>query len=246
VKLIFKPVESTRYTEIAYVFNFIQKSKININTCLDISSPYILAYILSKKGTVIKTDIFEEERKFIKVSDKLRFEIQNALALTYPDNTFDFVSSISAVEHIYQGLSRSVDEMIRVVKPGGYIYISFPVSGKYQEEWLNDNIYSNQYKSGGKVFFQYRIDKSNLDLFLLNLKNVEIIGQDIYWEKADGTYNKMVSKLKILTGNNNLDFLRNSVINLYYGFTLLNSRPQGFDNAKDYGNISIILKKISK
>jgi SAM-dependent methyltransferase len=244
LKLFFKPIESVRYTEISYIINFIQNTRVNTFSCLDISSPYILSYILSKGGCVIKTDISSDERRFIKESKNLKFEIQNVLALTYPHNSFDFVYSISVIEHIYQGLHQSVSEMIRVAKPGGYIYITFPVSVKYQEEWLNENIYSNQYKNGDKIFFQYRLDKVRLESFLLNLSNVEIVKKDIYWEKKNHSYNKMILELKKTDSKTPLGFLKNALINYYYGFTLLNSFPENFEKAKEYGNVSIILQKL--
>ncbi|PJA99089.1 MAG: hypothetical protein CO128_04685 [Ignavibacteriales bacterium CG_4_9_14_3_um_filter_30_11] len=244
LQLFIKPLESTRYTEITYIFYFIKSNLLDLSLCLDVSSPYILAYILSKKNRVIKTDIFPDERRFITESDNLKFEIQDALALKYKDNVFSFVYSISAIEHIYKGLHKSVNEMVRVTKPGGHIYISFPVSAKYQEEWLDNKIYSDQYVNNNKTFFQYRLDNILLESFLNKLDNVSVIEKKIYWEKKNGNYNKMISKLRNTCGISAIDYLKNALINLYYGFSLLKSSPENFKKAKDYGNLSIILKKI--
>ena len=243
INILLKPLDSTRYTEISYIINFIKDNLLSFPLSLDISSPFILSYILSKKGKVIKTDISPEEKKFIKESRNLKFEIQNALALTYPKNTFNFVFAVSSIEHIYEGFLQSINEMIRVVKPNGYIYLSFPVSNNFNEEWLNQNIYSNQFIKNGKVFFQYRFDKKKLESILSNLEEVSLYKKDIYWEKYNGSYNKMILKLKKSTGINSIDFLKNAIVNLYYGFTLLNIYPEDFGNAKDLGIISIILKK---
>lgn len=243
INILLKPLDSTRYTEISYIINFIKENSLKFPLSLDVSSPFILSYILSKKGKVIKTDIAPEEKNFIKESENLKFEIQNALALTYPDNTFDFVFAISSIEHIYQGFQGSINEMIRVVKPGGYIYLTFPVSNKFQEEWLDQNIYSLQFAKDGKVFFQYRFDKEKLESFIKNLDKAVLIQKDIYWEKNNGSYNKMILKLKKSTGLKYIDFLKNACLNFYYGFTLLNKYPGDFDNAKDLGIISILIQK---
>jgi len=243
IQLLFKPLESTRYTELSFIYYYLKSILSSSSFCLDVSSPYILSYILSRNNKIIKTDIFIDEKKNIRESEKLNFEYQDALALTFKDNTFDFVYSISVIEHIYNGLSKSVNEMIRVTKPGGYIYISFPVSAKYQEEWLDSTIYSNQFMKDNKTFFQYRLDKTSLESFLKSLKNIIILEKQIYWERSNGTYNKMISKLKSTSGFNYLDYFKNAFLNFYYGFTLLKPSPEDFSNAKDYGNISILLKK---
>jgi ubiquinone/menaquinone biosynthesis C-methylase UbiE len=180
---------------------------------------------------------------YINETEKLKFETQDAKALTYADNSFDLVYSISVLEHIYDGFLKAVEEMIRVVKPGGYIYISFPVSSRFQEEWLNEDIYSNQFKQHDKIFFQYRFDETSVESHLMKLEKVTILEKKIYWEKKEGKFNEMVSNIRNSTGHSIYNFWTNSILNLYYGFTLLNNYPENFDNAKDFGNISIIMKK---
>ena len=52
------------------------------------------------------------------------FEIQNAYALNYPDNTFDFVVGSSVLHHLE--IDRAVRQVFRVVKPGGTIRFTEP------------------------------------------------------------------------------------------------------------------------
>ena len=49
-------------------------------------------------------------------------EYQDMERLTYPDNFFDVVHCVNALDHTKDALA-AVKEMIRVCKPGGYVYI---------------------------------------------------------------------------------------------------------------------------
>ncbi|MCX7834409.1 MAG: class I SAM-dependent methyltransferase [Ignavibacteria bacterium] len=245
VKIFFKPVETTRYVEFSYLLKFLSKYGINKEIkILDVSSPFILSYILSKQYYVLKTDINEDEKYYIKESNNLKFKIEDATKLSFEDNTFDLVYSISVIEHIYQKFDVAINEMIRVTKHGGILYLTFPVSNNYIEEWIDYDIYSHQYKNGRKTFFQYRFDEVNLEKILDSLKGVEILHKDIFWERKNGKYDKIIDILKKYPGDNFKNFILNSLINLYAGFSLLETVPEGFESNKSFGNISIVLKKI--
>lgn len=246
IYILFKPMESTRYTEFAYLLKFLKKNiNLNFKNILDISSPFIMAYILSKNSFVTKTDIYEKEKVFIKEYEKLSFQIQNATNFTYKDNQFDFVYSISVIEHIYNNYLTAITEMIRVVKENGYIYLTFPVSKKYNEEWLDTNIYSNQKKNKDKTFFQYLFDEKIFREIIDNLQNVEIILCSIYWEKGNGLYNRYISKIRYKLPFFFLNFIKDSILHFYYGFSLLKSNSDNFKSASSFGNVSLILKKIN-
>jgi SAM-dependent methyltransferase len=46
--------------------------------------------------------------------------------LDFPDNHFDGYWSLGVIEHFIDGYDRSIAEMHRVVRPGGYIFITIP------------------------------------------------------------------------------------------------------------------------
>lgn len=64
------------------------------------------------------------------------FSTQDARSLNYADEEFDVVYSMSVVEHVQgaSGDSRSIQEMVRVLKPGGLLLVSVPFGPTYIEQ----------------------------------------------------------------------------------------------------------------
>ncbi len=246
ISLLFRPLDAPRYFEFAYLRKFIRQNNLNNLNILDVSSPYIMSYILSKNNKVLKTDIDSSEKRFIKETKNLTFKIEDATQLSFVDNTFDFVYSVSVIEHIYEKYIESIKEMIRVAKNEGYIYITFPVSKNYVEEWSDGDVYEKQYKNNGKTFFQYRFDKNHVEDIVNEIKKekVNIVCEDIFWEKNDGAYDNLIKQIKINKSNVYINFIKNVIMNIWYGFNLFYGNPsQDFTNAKSCGNMHIILKK---
>lgn len=55
----------------------------------------------------------------------LKYEVNNALELSYPDNSFDLVVSCEVLEHVGKP-EKMVQEMYRVMRPGGVAIMTFP------------------------------------------------------------------------------------------------------------------------
>jgi len=242
---LLNPVDSIRYMEFAYLFAYFGGRLKDLNI-LDVSSPHMLAYILSRENNVVKTNIDDNEAQFIRESPRLKFLREDALKLSFSDETFDLTYSISVVEHIYLRYTDAVREMIRVTKKGGYIYLTLPVSALHQEEWLSYPMYPAQTKTEKGFFFQYRFGKAELAGLLASLKNVEVVSNSIYWEKYEGGYDALIYALRKNMGCGCLNLLRNSLLNFYSGFMLLKSSPGNFDVPKSFGNASVILRKGEK
>ena len=73
---------------------------------------------LSPKQVERATSLADEQN----VSN-VKFEVMDALEMTYPDNSFDFVWACESGEHM-PDKKRYVEEMTRVLKPGGKIVIA--------------------------------------------------------------------------------------------------------------------------
>ena len=68
---------------------------------------------------------------------KIAFENQDGTQLTYKDDSFDFAWSLSSIEHFggHEAAKKAVEEMARVVRPGGILAIA--------TEWLVLEEYSH-------------------------------------------------------------------------------------------------------
>ncbi len=76
----------------------------------------------------VEVDRIEELNGFLKgtqLASKVRAAAMSAERLAFPSASFDAVLAIEVLEHI-EGLDASVEEIHRVLKPGGLLYVSAP------------------------------------------------------------------------------------------------------------------------
>jgi ubiquinone/menaquinone biosynthesis C-methylase UbiE len=74
-------------------------------------------------------DINEQDVLFAKSLNtnvlNLSYQVENALALSFADNSFDLLTSVEVLEHVGQP-ALMIQEVGRVLKPGGIAIITFP------------------------------------------------------------------------------------------------------------------------
>lgn len=85
----------------------------------------IAAYCTQLIGCDVNEEDLAHARELNKDVPNLRYEPNNALALTYPDNHFDLIVSCEVIEHVGQP-AQMIREMYRVMKPGGVAIMTFP------------------------------------------------------------------------------------------------------------------------
>lgn len=83
----------------------------------------------------VELEIIHQKCKVLGIPPE-NFKLEGAEEMSFPDNTFDFVHCYTVLEHV-QDVERSILEMMRVTKPGGYIHIktpnyNFPYEGHYK------------------------------------------------------------------------------------------------------------------
>jgi len=114
---------------------------------LDVSSPKCFSLYLAYHfdAELYMTDIddasvMEAEILWRAIRDRAKgathFSVEDARSLTYADETFDIVYSMSVIEHVAgsAGDSESVREMLRVLKPGGLLMVTVPFGPDYVEQ----------------------------------------------------------------------------------------------------------------
>lgn len=144
---------------------------------LDIGSPKLLSLYLAKTlgSDVYSTDIdgyFMPEYRQLRTIEGLspeRFhvETQDGRNMTYPDNYFDKVYSISVIEHIPDhGDSECMREIARVLKPGGRVMLTVPFGQVSQDQYRSGSEFYwanlSTTAADGSVFFQRRYSEQDL------------------------------------------------------------------------------------
>jgi len=148
-----QPVNSyTRFPEYYYMDQGIsqyvaQSRRTKPTRILDVGSPKCFGLYLANKLEVelemtdvsrLNLDEYELMSKPLepRARGHVHFATQDARSLDYEDAAFDIVYSMSVVEHVEgdRGDSRSIQEMVRVLRPGGLLLLSVPFGNKYIEQ----------------------------------------------------------------------------------------------------------------
>lgn len=116
-----------------------------------------LVAIARHAGTITTVDIAPEEQqcarlsaRYAGVEEKARFVVQDAAHLPWGDGAFDAAVTMNAVHHIAH-FERVLEEMLRVVKPGGKIVLADFDSQGFQ-------ILAREHRAEGKKHPRERYD----------------------------------------------------------------------------------------
>ena len=141
--------------------NLIYMNNHGIKTC-GIDFSYRLVDICKKKG--------------------LNVDEADIRSLPYKDNTFDYVISIAVIHHLHREKDRikSINEMIRVCKPGGKILVSCWSVEQEADSKRNFVFGDNSVKWVDTERYYYIYDEIHIKEFLKNF-NVE----KLFWEKGN-------------------------------------------------------------
>ena len=200
LKLLFNPVSIVRYFEFDFAF-----SKLNLTDhkrILDVSSPYLFGFFISDKYDCTYSYINPDNNDLKNVkslANKFKFngnystDSLDATKLPFQDNIFDYIVSISVIEHIAEdGDSNVMEEMWRLLKPGGELIITLPVKKKFEIEYRDSDVYNlNTDKNSDRYFFQRIYDADKIkERLLSSINNFEIVEQKVFGETVEGFYNK--------------------------------------------------------
>jgi len=223
LKRLILPVEYIRYAEDVYVLQHLEVRSGAL--VLDVGSPKLLSLFLAARfgAHVHATDLLDyffdssgayADRVLGTHRDRYVMRTEDARALTYPDDTFDRIFSISTIEHIPDdGDSAAMEQLARVLKPGGICCVTVP--------W-RDTGYVEQFKPGGdpeaywvaateqRVFYQRAYDRPTLEDRLIKPSGLEVVDVSFWGERH-------VPGERLLLGRR---LLRYAMLPLHFPFAL--------------------------
>lgn len=182
---------------------------------LDIGSPKLLALYLSKTVgcKIYATDIenyfikqYKLFRKLEKINpNKLILKTEDGRDLSFEDQFFDKIFSISVLEHIpEEGDIECARQIGRVLKKGGRVIVTVPFSKKSKIDYQSDNFYwagSSVKRNDGKVFFQRRYSEQDLYDRLIEPSGLKVKTKKYFGERVLTNSSKELSDfLPVIAG----------------------------------------------
>lgn len=195
LKRLLIPMDIARYFELPATANSLEiGSKERI---LDLSSAKLLSLFLSEKSNceIIAVDMWKKEinnwETFINIIDQkktilsvLTLEVADGRCLTYPDEYFDKIYSISVLEHIPDdGDTRTIIELARVLKKGGVLVITVPYSERYYETYVSEEVYGRIPDKKEKILWARRYDEIALEERLIQPSKLSFQNKSYCCEK---------------------------------------------------------------
>jgi len=112
-----------------------------------------------------------------KVRPELDIRLDDVRKLSFEDNYFDGYWSFGVIEHFYNGYDEIFAEMQRVIKPGGYLFLTFPHLSKLRKLKGKKGKYPNWENRQKDIerFYQFALDEKRVigDLEKINFTLVE-------------------------------------------------------------------------
>jgi len=190
LRYLLNEINYWRHVEFAYVYEKIDSKGKKI---LDISSAKAFAFFLAENNKVESVDIWEKEidrckkSEIIlndkKISSNLNLQVADARRLPYPDNYFDYIYSISVIEHIKEeGDSIVIKEMERVLKKGGKCILTMPYNFLGYNVFRKEDVYKNKF-TNKKMFFERKYDLNTARYRIIDKTKLKLINLELYKEK---------------------------------------------------------------
>ncbi|MCB2153948.1 class I SAM-dependent methyltransferase [bacterium] len=205
-RLRLNPVSSVRYFEFDFVNRHLQDGAIR---ALDVSSPWLFSfYEVSHREELrvfmINPDVkdCQNVRKLITALRVERISAECIDVRSYEDSaqneSFDAIWAISVIEHIdgeYDDRD-AICQMWKMLKPGGQLLLTFPVSAQFEEEFRPVDQYGlNTHRNQkGQHFFQRYYDEEAINSRILEPLDAVDPRIEFYGERVPGWFQRYESQ----------------------------------------------------
>ncbi len=111
---------------------------------------------------------------------------------------FDYISMISTVEHVEgNGDSLVMQELARVLKPGGRLVLTVPYNyGRYRDFWVTNDTYQAAFR-GAPLFYQRHYDDDALTKRLITPSGLKLTKRVIFGEPGTRCFNTMFANARL-------------------------------------------------
>lgn len=202
-------------------------------------------------GTDISLEAMIRAKKLAEkqgISDKTAFIVCTAENLPFKKSIFDYVSSISVLEHLeYDKIA--IEKLLYVLKPGGYSYICVPNAYRRMWPFLWPVYYYNDLKIGHKRHYSIEsLDKHFVNTFLcernklfynghlvkfiqLGLEKLNLINDEKWWkiEKKDISRDNSGVQLNVIYQKKKIDGKKKKVLLINPPLFFADGEPQSLD-----------------
>jgi 2-polyprenyl-3-methyl-5-hydroxy-6-metoxy-1,4-benzoquinol methylase len=171
-----------RPLELAFVFK--QLSRTWPTSVLDVGTGVTaLPHLMSTCGFVVTAMDNVKDYWPFGMTNRHYHVINDNITDPMLQQTFDFISCISVLEHI-KNHRAAVKGMFSLLNPGGYLAMSFP----YHDEYYQQNVYElpDSAVKDSLPFITQSFSRKELERWLIE-NNGELMEQE-YWQFFSGTY----------------------------------------------------------
>ncbi|MEW9700039.1 class I SAM-dependent methyltransferase [Paenibacillus sp. SI8] len=206
---LMEPMDYWRIQEIPQALSFIKLNG-SSEKVLDIGSPKLSSLYLAStsNSSIHSTDLidyfipdYEEIKKQLNLVNLFN-DTADATKLKYSNEEFDYIFSISVIEHIYDD-SVAMKEIARCLKPGGSAIFTFPYHSDAVDEYHHAPYWSSE---EGIVFYQHRYNQKSLEERIIGPSGLQTKEIRYFSEKPmgklelnDGVLTENIHKIKRIT-----------------------------------------------
>lgn len=149
--------------------------------------------------------------KVNEVLSDLKITCQDIRALKFEDDFFDGYWSIGVIEHFYEGFDAILSEIKRVLRPGGYLFLTFPCMSKFRKIKARNGHYKMWAENSDRLasFYQFAL-------------SVEYVCAEFEKNSFEIVANKPISGLKGFKDETTSPSLKKSLQKLYDSSFFLN------------------------